>query len=168
MKKLKSFLLIFLIAWIVIFVGSYALGLFENAFQYAVSPAILALVVAIGLTVGGYNRKTVRTTKSLSPQKRSTTKTLYVCQNLSTKILYEIKGNKVYKHLSSRMVYEIKSDKIYRALESKPILLMKNNMLYEPGSPTPKYRIENNKIYEGQFGRTPILSLRSERDKFKS
>ena len=66
------------------------------------------------------------------------------------------------------MVYEIKGDKVYRALESKPILFIKNNMLYEPGSPMPKYRIENNKIYEGQFGRTPILSLRSERDKFKS
>lgn len=144
------------------------MGLFENAFQYAVSPAILALIVAIGLTVGGSNRKTARTTKASPPQKRPTTKSLYVCQHLSTKILFEIKGNKVYKHLSGRMVYEIKGDKVYRALESKPILFIKNNMLYEPGSPMPKYRIENNKIYEGQFGRTPILSLRSERDKFKS
>ena len=74
----------------------------------------------------------------------------------------------MYKHLSSHVVYEIKGDKVYRALESKPILIIIGNNLYEPGVPTPKYKIDNNKVYEGQFGRTPILSLRLERDKFDS
>ena len=168
MKKLKKFLIAFVITWVIVFVGSYALGLFENTFQYVVSPIILAFVGAIALSGNGNNKKTARSANSSSPRKTEKNSSIYVCQHLSTKILYEIKGNKVYKHLSSHVVYEIKGDKVYRALESKPILIIKDSKLYEPGVPTPKYRIDNNKIFEGPFGRTPILSLRSERDKFNS
>lgn len=172
-KTTKSILILYLINWAVILVGSLILDLFDNAFQYTVSPAILAIFSTLGIlgSFGG-SKDSKKSTKSNSTSSasrnnvRRPSSTIYVCKPLSTDIYYEVKDNKVYKHLTSKVVYEIKGDKIYRQFETKPILLIKGNKLYYPDRTAPAYRIDNNKVYEGDFGRLPILSLRSERDKF--
>ena len=171
-KTTKSVLILYLINWSVIFVGSLTLGLFDNVFQYTVSPAILAVITT--LMLNGFNniknsKNSTRPNNTNSTNKnniRRSSSTIYVCKPLSTDIYYEVKNNKVYKHLTSKVIYEIKGNKIYNFLGSKPILLIKENKLYLPNKTAPAFRIENNKVYEGNFGRVPILSIRSEKDKF--
>jgi hypothetical protein len=48
-KTTKSILILYLINWAVILVGSLILDLFDNAFQYTVSPAILAIFSTLGI-----------------------------------------------------------------------------------------------------------------------
>jgi len=171
-KTTKNILILYLVNWAVILIGSLILDLFDNAFQYTVSPAILAVFTTLGILVGLGNSKDLK--KSNKSERNNATRTnvrrptstIYVCKPFSTDIYYEVKDNKVYLHLSSKVVYEIKGDSVYRFLETKPILLIKGNKLYLPSKTAPAYHIENNKVYEGDFGRTPILSLRSEKDKF--
>lgn len=172
-KTTKSILILYLINWAVILVGSLILDLFDNAFQYTVSPAILAVFSTLGILGSfGSSKDSKKSTRSSSTNSagrnnvRRTNSTIYVCKPLSTDIYYEVKNNKVYKHLTSKVIYEIKGDKIYRQFETKPILLIKGNKLYSPNKTAPVYRIENYKVYEGDFGRLPIYSLRSEKDKF--
>lgn len=171
-KNAKNIFILYLINWAVILVGSLILGLFKNTFQYAVSPAILAVGSTLGIlsslnsSKGQKKSAKDRTSPVTRPNIRRPASTIYVCKPLNTDIYYEVRNNKVYKRLTSKVVYEIKGDKVYRFLESKPILIIKGNKLYSPNKTSPVYRIENNKVYEGDFGRKPILSLRSERDKF--
>lgn len=166
MKSFVKLFLGFLIIWAVVFGLCFSAGLFENTFQYLVAPFILAVVITCGLLVGASKKDVARSTAKTQMSKRAKPSTLYVCRHLSSSILYDVIGNKVYEHLTTKPIYEIKENKVYRVGCAKPILVIKGKLLFEPSNPKTKYRVEGNKIYEGNFGRVPILSLRNAQDKF--
>jgi hypothetical protein len=137
--------------------------LFDNAFQYTVSPAILAVFSTLGIlgSFGGSknSKKSTKNSNSNNTNRtnvRRSASTIYVCKPLSTDIYYEIKDNKVYKHLTSKVIYEIKGDKVYRQFEPKPILIIKGNKLYFPNKTAQQLsgrweKVLNPKLVKGSW-----------------
>ena len=166
--KHKNIINLFLPTFAVVFFLGFLLNLNIGIPLHAILSLIVAGLITLALSKSQNNEDTGSTKAYSHPTNKNVYRdnTIYVCEHLSSKIYYEIKGNKVYKHLSPKVIYEIKENKVYRALESRPILIIKGNLLYKPGEQSPAYRIENNKVYEGRFGRVPILSLRDEHSKY--
>ena len=163
MWKMKKFWLTFVVVWAGILGFSLYENFFESTLQYAVTPCILALIItAMAFSLGSQLKKgKISSSHSI---KKTTVNTIYVCENLSAKIVYEIRNGKVYPPLSKKAVYEIKNGKVYRVLESKAVFVIAGNKVYEPLKKEPRYRIENNKVYEGNFGKVPLFVLRQEKN----
>ena len=64
----------------------------------------------------------------------------------SSKVLYQVKNNKVYKFLNPTPIYEIKGDKVYAVNSPKVIYTLSDNKVYRSLEPTPILEINNGKI----------------------
>lgn len=166
-ELLKKAALIYVVSVAVLFGLSFITAGGNDPIKRLGASAVMAIAsTALGVYVlYGDNKKKSSSSGTRNASKQSASnnrkvESIFVCQPLSNKIFYEIKGNKVYKFQTNKVVYEIKNGKIYRYLEPSPILIINGNKLHAPGKSTPLYRIENNKVYEGDFARKPIYDLR--------
>ena len=167
-ELLKKGALIYVISVVVIFGLSFItagnndpMGRLGASALMAIASTVLGLYVLYGDNKKKSGKSTSKITSNRNTSNNSKkVESIFVCQPLSNKIFYEIKGNKVYKYQTSKVAYEIKNGKIYRYLEPTPILIINGNKLHAPSKSTPLYRIENNKVYEGDFARKPIYDLR--------
>ena len=166
-ELLKKAALIYVISVAVLFGLSFVTAGNNDPMERLGASALMAIastVLGVYVLYGDNKKKSSNSrTRNTSKQTASNNRkveSIFVCQPLSNKIFYEIKGNKVYKYQTNKVAYEIKNGKIYRYLEPSPILIINGNKLHAPGKTTPLYRIENNNVYEGDFVRKPIYDLR--------
>lgn len=132
---MKRILKIFLIVWSVIFVISFftakwELPLFQRLGFTAVMAGFATLIV-----IAAEGRKT--------PQK---IRVIDILEPNSPKILYQVKGSKIYPHLDSKPIYEIKGNNICLPNSSKVVYILKGKSIQRSTEPTPIWEIRGSQI----------------------
>lgn len=140
---MKRAINVFLIFWVVLFLISFLTAGEDITFLQRIGYTAAMAVITALLSLGGGNKAERPSTPNGTSRK---IRVIDIKVPNSSKVLCQIKRNKVYKNLDSKPIYEIRDNKVLVVNSPKVVYTISDNKIYRNIEPVPLWEKRGNKI----------------------